>query len=374
VTIKNKFKFHPLEISFCGYSGTGKTTLISKIIKQLSSMYKIGFLKHDAHIFDMDHKGKDTFKMSKAGASSVLITSDNEKKRCVQSFGSNEFSFGESLDLIDNDFLIIEGYKHSNIPKILFLDEQSLKEYNESEIDNVLAIITTDDKLSVENTQNFDRNDVDKICDFLINYFLEINSKTSLAGLILGGGKSSRMGEDKTSLNYHGLNQVDFISSLFSSFEMDSYISCRKDQEALPHFKDKNLIFDLYNDFGPAAGIVSALKMNKDTAFLTVACDLPFIDRDILELLIKNRNPFKNATCFYNRERKWNEPLVTIYEPKSFYKLSAMFALNKYCPRKMLRNCEIEQVELPLDFLKKIDNINTPIEKENALKLLNEMV
>ena len=71
----NNYLYHHKEISFCGYSGSGKTTLICTILDELNSEYKIGYIKHDAHNFQMDKPGKDTYEARKSGANTVFAPS-----------------------------------------------------------------------------------------------------------------------------------------------------------------------------------------------------------------------------------------------------------------------------------------------------------
>ena len=77
---KRSFLFHPQEFGIAGCSGSGKTTLFEKLFAEFNRRYpsrKASFVKHDAHRFQMDHEGKDTQRMSQAGAHSVFI---NDKK------------------------------------------------------------------------------------------------------------------------------------------------------------------------------------------------------------------------------------------------------------------------------------------------------
>ncbi|MEK6558347.1 MAG: molybdopterin-guanine dinucleotide biosynthesis protein B, partial [Candidatus Margulisiibacteriota bacterium] len=66
----------PPILSIAGHSNSGKTTLIERLIPELSRLgYRVGTIKHDAHNFVMDHEGKDTWRMSQAGAQTVVIAS-----------------------------------------------------------------------------------------------------------------------------------------------------------------------------------------------------------------------------------------------------------------------------------------------------------
>ncbi|MDA9793096.1 molybdopterin-guanine dinucleotide biosynthesis protein MobB, partial [Bacteriovoracaceae bacterium] len=74
----NEYTYHPFEIAFCGLSNSGKTTLVSKLIKELSTDYNVGYLKHDAHGFEMDKTGKDTWHATNSGASVVVINDETK--------------------------------------------------------------------------------------------------------------------------------------------------------------------------------------------------------------------------------------------------------------------------------------------------------
>jgi molybdopterin-guanine dinucleotide biosynthesis protein MobB len=105
---KQHYAFHPHEIAFCGYSHSGKTTLITRLIQKLSKEYKVGYLKHDVHSFLMDHEGKDTYRARESGAHAVFIT-DPIHFAQIQS-GSIEDA-GAQCMFLNSDFLFVEGYK-----------------------------------------------------------------------------------------------------------------------------------------------------------------------------------------------------------------------------------------------------------------------
>ena len=63
-------------VSFVAKSGTGKTTLLEKVIADLKGRgYRVGVIKHDAHRFDIDHPGKDSYRLTAAGADTMMISS-----------------------------------------------------------------------------------------------------------------------------------------------------------------------------------------------------------------------------------------------------------------------------------------------------------
>lgn len=177
--------------------------------------------------------------------------------------------------------------------------------------------------------------------------------------LILIGGKSSRMGTDKSLLDYHGKPQREYLFDLAQKYCSEVYFSCREEQK----FSEKTII-DKYPEQGPMSGILSAFEYNKNIAWLVVACDMPLINEHAFEMLIKNRNPDKIATTFFNNENNAPDPLFTIYEPKAADLLVDYVKFGNKSPKIFLQNANIQLIQLEnIDFLK---NINT---KEEFVKL-----
>ena len=184
----------------------------------------------------------------------------------------------------------------------------------------------------------------------------------SISALILSGGQSSRMGEEKRLINYHGKSQEQYLFELLSLYFSEVYVSTNQNQMTnLPHIQDL--------DFGvksPMVGIVSAFNKNPDSAWLVVACDMPFLDEKAIEFLLKHRNLEKYATAFENPDEHFPEPLLTIYEPKIFPKLQEAISQGKKSPMKVLQNLEIELLQ---EFDNQwIVNINTVEERKKVIK------
>ena len=109
---KGSGSMKPPIFSFTAYSGTGKTTYIEKLIPLLKQKgLKVGVIKHDAHDFEIDHKGKDTWRFSQAGADKVSIGSKTHFALMVQ----RELHFQEIAALMqDMDIILTEGYNAEN--------------------------------------------------------------------------------------------------------------------------------------------------------------------------------------------------------------------------------------------------------------------
>lgn len=176
------------------------------------------------------------------------------------------------------------------------------------------------------------------------------------------GGKSSRMGTDKSLLNYHGKPQREYLFDLAQKYCSEVYFSCREEQK----FSEKTII-DKYAELGPTSGILSAFEHDKKNAWLVVACDMPLINEGAFETLIKQRNPEKVATTFFNNQNNAPDPLFTIYEPKAYEQLEEYVKSGNKSPKLFLQNTDIQLIKSEnISFLK---NINT---KEEFDKLMNE--
>lgn len=159
-----------------------------------------------------------------------------------------------------------------------------------------------------------------------------------LKGLVLAGGRSSRMGTDKGTISWHGIPQREYVSGLLTGYCSEVYYSCRADQAAdlAPH----PVITDTFTDLGPFGAILSAFRQDPDAAWLVLACDLPLFDRAAVDELAAARSPKSVATALRLDSDSFPEPLVAIWEPKSYPLLLAFLAQGVSCPRKVLINSD----------------------------------
>ncbi len=197
----------------------------------------------------------------------------------------------------------------------------------------------------------------------------ENKSIPPINGLVLAGGKSIRMGTPKDLLNWHGKEQRYFAADLLAPFCEEVFISCRQDQ--LEDFDpDYRALTDTFLNMGPFGGILSALRSQRDKAWLVVACDLPLLDKRSLEFLISSRNHQKAATTYESPFDGLPEPLITIWEPKSYSLLLNFLGTGNTCPRKVLINSDTLILK-PHD-PDALMNVNTPEEAEKAKHILKK--
>ena len=183
-------------------------------------------------------------------------------------------------------------------------------------------------------------------------------SEIPLYGLVLAGGRSTRMKKDKSLLEYHGKSQTEYCFDLLSRFCKRVFVSNRKDQAGLTAHKNLPQIHDTVLNLGPLDGILSAMTKYPRAAWLALACDLPFVDDPVLETLIRKRDPSRTATAFRSVHDGLPEPLCAIYEPQSIAPLLNFVMDGGTCPRKFLIHSNSHLIEQ--DHTTSLENINDP--------------
>jgi molybdopterin-guanine dinucleotide biosynthesis adapter protein len=109
-------------IQVVGYKNSGKTTVTCKMIRGLSNKgWKVGSIKHDAHDFEVDYPGKDTWQHREAGAIVTAINS-RDKTAIMEQRGTTLQALIERIHGVD--VVMVEGYKFESYPKIVILKQE----------------------------------------------------------------------------------------------------------------------------------------------------------------------------------------------------------------------------------------------------------
>lgn len=185
-----------------------------------------------------------------------------------------------------------------------------------------------------------------------------------LYGLVLAGGRSTRMQRDKAALDYGGRPQLLQAFELAASLAVRGFVSVRADQVDEPLRAGLPQIVDGEFGEGPIAGIIAAQQSWPEAAWLVLACDLPLLDRPTLEHLLAQRDPDALATAYVSAHDGLPEPLCAIYEPASAAPIRAYVASGRSCPRKFLLNHAARLIVLPDP--RALENVNTPAEHAAA--------
>ena len=162
-------------VSFVAKSGTGKTTLLEKVIASLKERgYKVGVVKHDAHRFDIDHPGKDSYRLTAAGADTMLISSPEKLALIKKHAESPPIEDLLSTYFTDTDIVLTEGFKKSSLPKIeLHRQERSTTLLcRGEEHDPTLVAVASDKQLELD-VPVLDLNNPEMVADFIETRFLK---------------------------------------------------------------------------------------------------------------------------------------------------------------------------------------------------------
>ena len=162
-------------VSFVAKSGTGKTTLVEKLIREMKSRgYKVGALKHDAHRFEIDHEGKDSWRFTQAGADTMVVTSP-EKMAMVKRYEA-EPSVEDIVAacFADMDIVLTEGFKRSGLPKVEIHRRDCRRELLcRGEYDDPTLIAVASDEPLALDVPLLDLDDVAALADFIETRFLK---------------------------------------------------------------------------------------------------------------------------------------------------------------------------------------------------------
>lgn len=194
-------------------------------------------------------------------------------------------------------------------------------------------------------------------------------SRAPLRGLVLAGGRSTRMRRDKAALTYRGRSQLERTCELLSAHVLEVFVSIRADQRDDALRAAWPQIVDERDGLGPVAGIMAAQRHAPDSAWLVLACDLPFLDERALRALVAARDPEAAATAFRSAHDGLPEPLCAIWEPGSAQQLRDYVAAGRQCPRKFLINARTRLLELP--HREALDNVNSSDEYWQAMERLD---
>ncbi len=173
-----------------------------------------------------------------------------------------------------------------------------------------------------------------------------------LYGLLLVGGKSTRMGQDKAQLIYRD-DQPEWI-------RLHSLLNEHCDRSFLSHPAGQDFGVDTIIDpaEGPLWAIHAAQEAHPDARWLVIACDLPLLESSTIAKLIDGASTQNQATSYRSRVDSRAEPLCAIYEPSSAKAISEAVKNGFRCPRKVLESIDTQLISLNSPHA--LDNANSP--------------
>lgn len=160
-------------LAIAAWSGTGKTTLLKQLIPELCQRgIRPGLIKHTHHNMDVDKPGKDSYELRKAGAAQTLVASKQRWALMTETPEEEELDLvflASRMDASKLDLILVEGFKHEEIAKIVLFREDAGHQPEELVIDTHVIAVASDISLSVD-VPLLDINDVEGIADFIVRW------------------------------------------------------------------------------------------------------------------------------------------------------------------------------------------------------------
>lgn len=363
-------EYHRNELAILGTPCGNIRNLANAIIQELYAKYQIAFA-------DADHHAPSVNEDSVLTHGATLEFTDKISYR--------NFAYKQTFNTLQNrslfndaDAVLVNGNHFTANAQIIVIDPAKPLEKKLDKLTNVQLILLADgvseipDYISSQLPAGaglpiLKLADTLAIVQFIDKYLSQ--RQPVLNGLVLAGGQSRRMQTDKGSLAYFGKSQRLYVHEMLNPFCQETFVSYAHDKDV--HLDEQlPVVLDRFVGLGPFGGILSALLHNPNAAWLTVACDLPYLSAETLAYLVKNRNTSKLATCFIDSDSRFPEPLVTIWEPRAYPVMLQFLSQGYACPRKVLINTDIELLQAPdtHDF----ENINFPEQRDEAISNLQK--
>jgi molybdopterin-guanine dinucleotide biosynthesis protein A len=348
--------------------------LADSVISALSPKYKCAYA-------DTSHNDEVVLAPGRLANGAVLEYTDQiNYQQLNYRTESTPFKFRQQFG--DADLVLVNGNHQQSKAQIVIIynNKQASLQKRLTQLTNVELILLAENvddvsdviKENIPNWQNIPLcrlDETDKIITFFENKMLL--AKPVLNGLVLAGGKSVRMGYDKGAVNWFGKEQRYHVADMLKPLCEEVFISCRTEQK--PQISiNYNVLEDTFTGLGPFGAILSAFREKPDSAWLVVACDLPLLETDTFKNLISQRNTSKIATAFNSPDNEFPEPLITIWEPKSYPVLLAFLAQGYSCPRKVLINNDVHLLQAPNPDA--LTNVNTPEDLEKVKRTIHQKI
>ncbi len=385
-------------LAFVGRKNSGKTTLLEKLIAELTHRkIDVATCKHHGHPdFEIDIPGKDSYRHRAAGASAVVVMSDirlgfveelRKPKTCA-----------DALKLLPNhDIVLVEGFRDEGLPYVeimraanerdrSFAQEfcQLLQNAKTSKVTNrssfptatVSDIPEVQDACKVAGLPCFLPNDITNLAD----YVEKNHVRPKLTVAIQAGGESRRMGQSKATVPFLGRPLIKRIVERVEPIADEILITTNEPEHLsflLESYSKIRLVTDEYDNRGALPGLITALTHASYSQTALVACDMVNVSPELLaaeSAIMRNGN----YEVVIPKTRHGFEPFAAVYKTenclaaaRSAYESgeSRMLAVIKQMNIYEVEKSDPGEVPFPLGCFM---NTNTPDELEFAERILSD--
>jgi molybdopterin-guanine dinucleotide biosynthesis protein A len=348
-------------LAVCGYSGSGKTTLLEAAIPRLVERgLKLALVKHDAHRFEVDRPGKDSDRLFRAGADIALRGPEQQFERRAQPL-SLEATLAHLA--CDHDLILVEGHKDTALPKF-WLAHPERPEPPPEVTGIASALPWTSGPGSNESAGR-----IEAFLDYIDRWLPAAWCARPLRFALLVGGKSTRMGSPKQSIEFgeHTLGEIALESlsaaaeSALGSAEPGGVVVLGAGP--LPKSPRASVrLADPPGLAGPGAGMIAAHRWAPEAAWIVAACDHPWLRREHIEWLAAQRKPGRWAVV--PRQRDGHPcPTLALYEPQALAAMERRARADRVRradPSAVLDLAQTAIVQPPAELADGWTNVNTP--------------
>lgn len=201
-----------------------------------------------------------------------------------------------------------------------------------------------------------------------------MKEKLPLTGIILAGGKSSRMGHDKALLQFGDQTLLEHLAFLLGSlFEETLIVVDRKDKLAGLALGETRVYEDLIEARGPLGGIYTGLCYSKSKASCVLTCDMPWVDGVILRELVNFWGEDDDVLCLENPQGGF-EPFPGVYSRSSRHLMRLLLERGEAAMRRFFEVSVVKPLVLKEEKIRVLTNMNTIEDYYRVLKEKEEWV
>ena len=341
--------------------------MLERLVPELTAGgLKVGCIKHAAHGLDEEAAGKDSSRLATAGAAPAIAAGPNG---LIVQHAAAEVPL---LDLAQIfcpgcDLVLAEGYKRSPHDKILLATGAPARPGGrESQLPSVRLVVSGTPEsggvgLRYEDTAGLAA---------WVRQWLDRRRSLGrdVAAAVLVGGQSRRMGTDKVALRFGGRSVLARLAELLGGRTEDVWIIGRSAAGApasgpagheLPRCLRWHL--DLRSGCGPLGGIATALRIaDEGRAVLAIACDMPALGGELVDLLMENRDRAAPASALDNPQTGQLEPLAALYEPAALPQIERALEAAEFSATRLLESAGAHRIPVPPELAGQLANVNRP--------------
>jgi len=335
----------PRAFAVCGFQGSGKTTLLEEVIRELRGRgLSVGAVKTDAHGLRVDGAGTDSDRLYRAGAEvAVLAPGEALHRRSEDEPGGGRRRAVEPLAArltSRHDLVLVEGGKGSSLPKI-WLGRPGEEAEPPANVAAVELVLPWDSERVAGTLRTLER-------------LLDRDwSSGPMAGGVLAGGASRRMGTPKADLEIAGKTLLRRTGEILGE-RLAPVVRLGGDGGPWPCLPDPPGLV------GPLAGMVAAQRWAPGTTWVFVACDLPRLSSEVLEWLLARRRP--GTWAVIPRAGGVSQPLMAVYEPMLRPRLEALAGSESPSPSRLVGTERVIDPEVPGELEDAFHGANTSAE------------